>query len=119
MDRPTQLLGVGLGVRGGRESELVMVEWVKGRGVPMSRQTENADFFARFLRKTNPFRGAEEIPELISPPGPDILARYRTYKLHLALRGKIELFVEFSSAQEEFSACLQVADSSHNSDVLV
>ena len=37
MDRPTQLLDVGLGVRGGGESELVMVEWVKGRGVPMSR----------------------------------------------------------------------------------
>lgn len=85
----------------------------------MSRQTENAGSFARFLRKTN-HKGAEEIPELILPPGLDILARYRTYKLHLALRGKTQLFVEFSSAQENsFSACLQVADSSHNSDVLM
>ena len=53
MDRPTQLLGVGLGVGGGGESGLRVVEWERGRGVQMSRQTENAGFFARFLRKSN------------------------------------------------------------------
>ena len=88
MDGPTQLLGVGLGVGRGGESGLVTVECEKGRGVQMSRQTENAGFFARFQRKA-PYSGAEEIPNHMPPPGLDIFARYRTSNCTWPLRGKI------------------------------
>ena len=79
----------------------------------MSRQTENAGFFARFQRKA-PYSGAEEIPNHISPPGLDIFARYRTSNCTWPLRGKICLLWNFPRhSKDSFLACLQVALTHH------
>ena len=85
----------------------------------MSRQTENAGFFARFLRKSN-HKGAEEIPNHISPPGLDIFARYRTSNCTWPLRGKICLLWNFPRHKRLILGLPSGrADSSQNSDIFL
>ena len=87
MDRPTQLLGVGLGVKRARN---LSWGWLseKGRGVPMSRQTENAGFLLGFFVSLTNMKVQKKFLITFSTTWPGYPRQYCTYKLHLACAWK-------------------------------